>query len=110
MMTNMNRRVDPESLKSAPAWSVADAKARLSDLLAKARAGQPQRITRYGKEDVVVVSAADWGARAGADEAGGNPDDQPGSLLELFAPLIGSGVVFERAAGGVREPLFGDEE
>lgn len=108
MMTNMNRRVDPESLKDAPAWSVADAKARLSDLLARARAGQPQRITRYGKEDVVVISVADWEQR---DDKALDKDwaDRPGGLLELFAPLIGSGVTIERMKGDFR-PIFPEEE
>lgn len=44
-------------------WSVQEAKAKLSEVLARARAGQPQRI---GLEDsCVVVSEADW-ARRGA--------------------------------------------
>ena len=47
---------------SAP-WSVQTAKAKLSKLLALARGGQPQRIGL--EESCVVVSQADWTARAG---------------------------------------------
>ena len=44
-------------------WSVKAAKAKLSEVLARARAGEPQRI---GLEDsCVVVSEAAWLARAG---------------------------------------------
>jgi hypothetical protein len=44
-------------------WSVQTAKAKLSQLLALARAGEPQRI---GLEDsCVVVSEAAWAARQG---------------------------------------------
>lgn len=44
-------------------WSVQDAKAQLSKLLRRARAGDPQRI---GIADAcVVVSEADWAAREG---------------------------------------------
>jgi len=108
IMTNMDQPIYPKP-DSASEWSVAQAKARFSELVAKARAGVPQRVTRYGKEEVVVVSAADWRARQEAADVPGHPDDRPGSLLELFAPLAGSGVVFERMPGGVREPLFGDD-
>ena len=44
-------------------WSVQNAKAKLSELLALARAGKPQHI---GIEDsCVVVSEEDWAARNG---------------------------------------------
>jgi len=46
-------------------WSVQNAKAQLSKLLRRARAGEPQRI---GLQDAcVVVSEAAWAAREGAD-------------------------------------------
>lgn len=45
----------------AQRWSVQNAKAKLSEVLARARAGEPQRI---GLEDsCVVVSEAAWAAR-----------------------------------------------
>lgn len=106
MMTNMNRHVDPKALHPAE-WSVAEAKARLSEVMARAKAGVPQRVTRYGKEEVVVVSAKDWDARR-REGSSGTPSEP--TLFDVFEPLIGSGIVLERMPGGVREPLFGDDD
>jgi prevent-host-death family protein len=50
-------------------WSVADAKARLSQLLDQAINDGPQAITRRGREVAVVVSAEEWhrkSSRAGS--------------------------------------------
>ncbi|NOT41902.1 MAG: hypothetical protein HOP13_15585 [Alphaproteobacteria bacterium] len=45
-------------------WSVQNAKAKLSELMARARAGEPQHV---GLDDAcVLVSEADWNARQGA--------------------------------------------
>ena len=41
-------------------WSVAEAKARFSELLTKAAAEGPQHIRRNGREAAVVVSAEAW--------------------------------------------------
>jgi prevent-host-death family protein len=41
-------------------WSVAEAKARFSEVLARAAAEGPQRIERNGKPAAVVVSAETW--------------------------------------------------
>ena len=38
-------------------WTVAEAKAKLSEVIEKAQTSGPQRITRHGKPAVVVVSA-----------------------------------------------------
>jgi len=49
----------------AETWTVQDAKAQLSELLRRARAGQPQRI---GVTDTcVIVSEKDWAALQGSD-------------------------------------------
>lgn len=40
-------------------WTVASAKARLSQVIARAQSS-PQTITRNGKPSVVVVSAEEW--------------------------------------------------
>lgn len=37
-----------------------EARASLSKLIERALDGEPQRITRYGKDAVVLVSEADW--------------------------------------------------
>lgn len=40
-------------------WTVAGAKARLSEVIERAQSG-PQIITRHGKPSVVMVSAEEW--------------------------------------------------
>lgn len=106
MMTNMNRHVDPKSLPTA-VWSVAEAKARFSEVVARAKAGEPQHVTRYGKDEVVVVSVADWQACQLACPSATTPEP---TLYDIFEPLIGSGLVLERMPAGVREPLFGHDD
>lgn len=46
--------------KLSSAWAVADAKARLSELIEKAHSKGPQTITRNGKPTAVVVSIDEW--------------------------------------------------
>ena len=105
-MTNMNRPVYPKPAHAAE-WSVAEAKARFSEVVARAKAGEPQRVTRYGRDEVVVVSVADWQARQQSDIEPSGPEP---TLFDIFEPLIGSGLVLERLPGGVREPLFGHDD
>jgi prevent-host-death family protein len=44
-------------------WSLAEAKAKFSEVVDKARTEGPQRVTRNGKEAVVVVATAEWERR-----------------------------------------------
>ena len=75
------------------AWSVVDAKARLSELLDHAISDGPQAITRRGREIAVVVSAEEWHKKT----------SRVGSLAEFLAssPLrnseLGVGRVDARA-------------
>ena len=48
----------PESSGSG-SWTVADAKARLSEVIERAQT-DPQIITRHGKPSAVIVSAEEW--------------------------------------------------
>jgi len=41
-------------------WALQDAKARLSELVRKAKTEGPQRITVHGREEVVVVSVEEY--------------------------------------------------
>ena len=41
-------------------WTVAEAKARFSEVIDKARLHGPQEITRNGKSAVVIVDAGQW--------------------------------------------------
>ena len=59
-------------------WLVKDARAHLSDVISSALSGEPQRVTRRGREAVVVVSEAEWN-RA-------RPPETPGkSLADIVA-------------------------
>jgi prevent-host-death family protein len=51
-----------ESMKTYP---MNQARAQFSKLVEGALAGEPQRVTRYGKEAVVIVSEGEWLARGG---------------------------------------------
>ena len=77
-------------------WSVAEAKAKLSEVIEKAMAGEPQAITRNGKPAVVVVAAEQWECR----------QRQTGTLLDFFlnSPVRSEGPFeFERFPGKLRE-------
>ena len=76
-------------------WSVADAKARLSELIDRARSDGPQAITRRGQDAVVVVSAEEWERKT----------KRSNNLAEFFAesPLRNADVQIERAKDGPRD-------
>jgi prevent-host-death family protein len=40
-----------------------EARSKLSTLIARALKGQPQRVTRHGKDAVIIVSERVWNAR-----------------------------------------------
>jgi prevent-host-death family protein len=47
----------PDTMKTYP---LNEARAEFSRLVERALAGEPQRVTRYGKEAVVIVSEDEW--------------------------------------------------
>jgi prevent-host-death family protein len=77
------------------AWTVAEAKAKLSEVIDRALAGGPQTITRHGRTAVVLVSAEEWERKT----------KRTGNLAEFFAesPLRGSGLKIERPEGRARK-------
>jgi prevent-host-death family protein len=77
-----------------PAWTVAQAKAKFSQVIERARSG-PQTITRNGRPAAVVVSAEEWERRT----------SRTGTLAEFLAasPLRGSGLDAERSKDGPRD-------
>lgn len=76
-------------------WTVAEAKAKFSELVERARADGPQTITRNGRTAVVVVAAEEWERKA----------RRPGNLAEFLAasPLRGSKLKVGRVKGGLRK-------
>ena len=54
------RRAASGTVPSEGRWALQDAKARLSELVRKAKSEGPQRITIHGREEVVVLSADEY--------------------------------------------------
>lgn len=69
-------------------WTVAEAKAKFSAVIERARSDGPQTITRNGRTAVVVVAAEEWERKT----------RRMGNLAEFFAasPLRGSGLKVRR--------------
>lgn len=77
------------------AWTVAEAKARFSEVLQQATTAGPQVITRRGEEVAVVVSTTEWHRKT----------RRVGGLAEFFAgsPLAGSELEVTREPDPIRE-------
>lgn len=75
-------------------WTVADAKARLSEVIERAQT-DPQIITRHGKPSAVIVSAEEWARKT----------VRKGTLAEflLASPLRGTDLDLERAPDQPRD-------
>lgn len=69
-------------------WTIAEAKAKFSEVVEQARSQGPQTITRHGHNAVIIVSAEEWERKT---KRGGN-------LAEFFAssPLRESGLTVKR--------------
>ena len=67
---------------STHTWTVAEAKAKFSELLDKAKSEGPQKITKHGRTAAVIVAAEHWEDKA----------QREGNLAEFLAasPLRGS--------------------
>jgi prevent-host-death family protein len=76
-------------------WGLAEAKAKFSELVERARTCGPQHVTRNGKDAVVVVATEDWLKH----------DRPPETLYDYLArsPLRGSGIQLERIRGKMRD-------
>lgn len=77
-------------------WTVAEAKAKFSEVLEEARSKGPQIITKHGRSAAVVVAADEWK----------NKSRRVGNLAEFFAnsPLRESRVKVQRIKGKLRRP------
>jgi prevent-host-death family protein len=69
-------------------WTVAEAKAKFSEIIDRARSEGPQTITRRGRTAAVVVGAEEWQRKT----------MRAGNLAEFFAgsPLRGSNLRVQR--------------
>ena len=109
--------------RTTDTWSVAEAKAKFSEVVERATTEGPQRVTKNGRDAVVVVSAAEWEQRDAFEgslfevlqkaqlEDGElvierHPEPlQERSLTEFFerSPLRGSGIDLERVRDAPRD-------
>jgi len=73
---------------SSQTWTVAEAKAKFSEIIERAMADGPQTITRNGRTAAVVVGAEEWQRKT----------KRVGNLAEFFAqsPLRDSGLKVRR--------------
>lgn len=73
---------------STETWTVAEAKAKLSEVISRAETTGPQTITRNGRKTAVVVAAEEWERKT----------MRQGNLAEFFAasPLRGSKLKIRR--------------
>ena len=73
---------------STHTWTVAEAKAKFSELIDKAKAEGPQKITKHGRMTAVIVSAEQWEKKS----------ERKGNLAEFLvaSPLRGSGLKLKR--------------
>jgi prevent-host-death family protein len=86
----------PSDSHPTDTWTLANAKARLSEVVDRAQTG-PQIITRHGKPNAVVVSAEEWARKTA----------RKGTLAEflLASPLRGAELEFERVHDEPRDEL-----
>jgi len=77
------------------AWTVAQAKAKFSEVIQKAASEGPQTITRNGRRTAVLVAANEWDRKT----------RPKGTLADFFAdsPLRGSGINIERMSIRLRK-------
>ena len=87
------------SLKAVgQSWQLQTAKARFSEVFRLARIEGPQRITRQGKEGVVMVAEEQYDRLVGKSH-------QPKSLVQFFraSPLVGVELDLERERDSGRD-------
>jgi len=84
MTTLTNLTISEQKVMTTDTWTVAEAKAKFSEVLERAQSGGPQTITRNGRTAVVVVAAEEWDRKT----------KRIGNLAEFFAasPLRGAGM------------------
>jgi len=75
-------------------WTVAEAKAKLSEVIEHPKEHSPQTITRNGRRAAVIFDAAEWERKT----------RRSGTLADFFAtsPLLGSGLKVRRSRDHLR--------
>ncbi len=80
---------------STQTWTVAEAKAKFSEVIDRAQSDGPQTITRNGRTTAVIVAADEWDKKT----------RRKGTLADFFAasPLRSSRVRIKRIRGRLRK-------
>ena len=94
-------KTDGQGTTTRPAsesWQLQNAKARFSDVFRKARNEGPQRITRQGKEGVVMIAEEQYDRLVGKSR-------QPQNIVDFFrqSPLMGLKLDFKRDRSPARK-------
>src|SRR5215468_499828 len=86
-----SKRERHPTASTGPAWQLQTAKAKFSEVFRLARTEGPQRITRQGKEGVVMISDEQYDRLVAKSH-------QPKSLVQFFreSPLVGVQIDLER--------------
>lgn len=76
-------------------WTVAEAKAKFSEVLEKAKSEGPQKISKHGRTTAVIVAAEEWERKT----------QRKGTLAEFLmsSPLRGSGIRIKPLRGRLRK-------
>lgn len=76
-------------------WTVAEAKAKFSEVIDRAATDGPQTVTRNGRTTAIIVAAEEWERKT----------KRSGNLAEFFAgsPLRGSRLSFSRRSDRPRK-------
>lgn len=87
--------IRPKADANIESWTVAEAKAKFSEVIDRALSKGPQTITRKGRTAVVIVGAEEWERKT----------KRIGNLAEFFAssPLRGSGLRIRRLTDRARK-------
>jgi antitoxin Phd len=97
---NLTRAAEPKGKEAAVgvAWQVQNAKARFSELFRRARSEGPQRITRQGKDGVVMIAEEQYDRLVGKSR-------QPRNIVDFFrqSPLVGLEIDLERDRSPARD-------
>ncbi|MGA2856363.1 MAG: type II toxin-antitoxin system Phd/YefM family antitoxin [Candidatus Sulfotelmatobacter sp.] len=91
-------RKSPGVKDTAESWQVQSAKARFSEVFRRARTEGPQRITKQGKEGVVMVAEEQYDRLVGKSR-------QPKNLVQFFrqSPLVGIDLDLDRDRAPARD-------
>jgi antitoxin Phd len=100
-MKNPNRqshKSSSASSKSADSWQVQTAKAQFSEVFRRTRAEGPQRITRQGKEAVVMIAEEQYDRLMGKSR-------RPKNIVDFFrqSPLMGLELDLKRDRSPARD-------